>query len=59
VFDELFLHSVDDLSGLVHIFFLAGDYQIGLPSSDLYAKGLTQKPKVAVGGAKQLKLFVS
>jgi hypothetical protein len=52
------LHFVDDLGGPVYIFLPAADYQIRPSGSDLDAETFSQKSKVTVGWAKQLKLPV-
>jgi hypothetical protein len=53
------LHFVDDFGSSVYVFFPASDYQIRPSGGDLDAEAFSQKSKVTVGWAKQLKLFVS
>jgi hypothetical protein len=50
------LHFVDDFGGPFYVFLLTADYQIRPSGGDLDAETFSQKPKVTVGWAKQLKL---
>jgi hypothetical protein len=56
--NKLFLHFVDNVSGLLHIVFFAGNHQHVPASGNLYIERLAQKPKVTVGGAEQFELLI-